>query len=151
MARIPDRPARHALPPVLGRVELRRPREPSAGGACRELKDIRRCTSGRPTGARHATTSATPRAIARSVVLVIRGELLKRYPNTIIYAQRPDGDDRRDAVSAGVVRRDRSRASRPNLPDPNIRFPLYKAEVEPDIHFIGFDLTLDEVTRRSRS
>jgi hypothetical protein len=26
-----------------------------------------------------------------------------------------------------------------------LRFPLYKARVAPDIHFVGFDLTLDDV------
>jgi hypothetical protein len=32
-----------------------------------------------------------------------------------------------------------------NVADPRIRYPLYKAFVAPDIYFIGFDLTLDEV------
>ena len=32
-----------------------------------------------------------------------------------------------------------------NPQDPRLRFPLYKARIDPDLHFIGFDLTLDEV------
>jgi hypothetical protein len=81
---------------------------------------------------------------ASQVVLVIRGALLKRYPNTFIYAQKA-------TWSAGpranrLVLADETGelfSSTPN--DPRLRFPLYKARIEPDIHLVGFDLTLDEV------
>jgi hypothetical protein len=77
------------------------------------------------------------------VVLLIRGNLLKRYPNTFIYAQK--------AVWSQVQRANRLVlsdetgelfASQPQ--STALRFPLYKARVAPDIYFIGFDLTLDE-------
>ena len=54
------------------------------------LKDIERSTSGSSTRS-SATSQATPGRHRRRVVLVVRGDLLKRYPNTIIYAQRAHG------------------------------------------------------------
>lgn len=85
------------------------------------------------------------------VVLVIRGELLKRYPTAVIYAHRAEwprvGDvptapiDRtrqRDLVEVAVADSDRP-------PPEKVRFPLYEAKVEPDIYFFGFDLTADAV------
>jgi hypothetical protein len=78
------------------------------------------------------------------VILVIRGDLLKRYPNTAIYAQQATWsiDPKRQnrlALSdeSGDLVKDAS--------DPRFRFPLYHAFVAPDIYFIGFDLTLEEV------
>jgi hypothetical protein len=70
-------------------------------------------------------------------VLVIRGELLKRYPNTIIFAQK--------AVSGGqgkdpVIDQDLTDVEFPV----DVKFPLYKADCSPDIKFFGFDLTIDE-------
>jgi hypothetical protein len=32
----------------------------------------------------------------------------------------------------------------PSAPDQNLREPLFKAEIHPDIHFLGFDLTAAE-------
>ena len=77
-------------------------------------------------------------------MLVIRGDLLKRYPNTFIYAQQATWGT--GARANRLVLSDETGelfASHPT--DPRLRFPLYKARVAPDIHFIGFDLTLDEV------
>ncbi len=80
------------------------------------------------------------------LVLVIRGELLKRYPNAAIYAHRADWER-----VGGVIDRTRPR----RLVDPgldvngvparaDVRLPLYRATVEPDIFFVGFDLTETE-------
>lgn len=80
-----------------------------------------------------------------NVVLVVRGELLKRYPNTVIYAQRakfplkPNGQ-----IDITATRQ---------LADPNgsvggqlnLQQPLFKAQILPDIYFIGFNLTAKEV------
>jgi hypothetical protein len=77
-------------------------------------------------------------------VLVIRGDLLKRYPNTFIYAQQARWGD---GVRANrlVLADETGTLFAANKKDPRLRFPLYRARVAPDIHFIGFDLTLDEV------
>ncbi|MEI9927564.1 MAG: hypothetical protein WDN44_07470 [Sphingomonas sp.] len=67
------------------------------------------------------------------LVLVVRGELLKKYPNTIISAQRAKWQ--LNAQHHPIKSRERQ------LDDayPPI-FPLYEARVEPDIYFFGFDL-----------
>ena len=66
----------------------------------------------------------------------------ERPTETNSFARSQDGShyqrvDSYDVVNNGqIVGRD---------PDPNIRFPQYKAYVGPDIHFIGFDLSVEEV------
>jgi hypothetical protein len=77
------------------------------------------------------------------VVLVIRGDLLKRYPNTFIYAQKAvwgTGERANRLVLADET--GEVFATTPN--DPRLRFPLYRARIAPDVHFVGFDLSLDE-------
>ncbi len=81
----------------------------------------------------------------RSVVLVIRGDLLKRYPNTIIYAQRARWGESADDQFQLLLWDETGEKSEADPQDSNLRFPLYKAKVGPDIHFTGFDLTLREV------
>ena len=78
------------------------------------------------------------------VVLVIRGELLKRYPNAVIYAQaaewarQPNGDidlaKERSLVALAAGEEE-------NPPRNKLRTPLYSCKLEPDIYFLGFDLT----------
>jgi hypothetical protein len=79
------------------------------------------------------------------VVLVIRGELLKRYPNAVIYAQRArwnfaDGqiDPTRERELVELTPEEEAAPPRAKL-----RMPLYEAKVEPDIYFLGFDLTAE--------
>jgi hypothetical protein len=81
----------------------------------------------------------------RSVVLVIRGDLLKRYPNTIVYAQRARWGEDPDTLLQLLLWDETGEKSEADPADPNLRFPIYKAKVGPDIHFTGFDLTLREV------
>ncbi len=76
------------------------------------------------------------------LVLTVRGDLLKKYPNTLIYAQKahlahdafgnPRPSD--DPVIAPV-------ASDADV-QREIKFPVFKASVEPDIRFFGFDLSV---------
>jgi hypothetical protein len=80
----------------------------------------------------------------KTVVLVIRGALLKRYPNTFIYAQKADWGTG-DRANRLVLSDETGELFASNPKDPRLRFPLYQARVDPDITFIGFDLTLDEV------
>jgi hypothetical protein len=80
------------------------------------------------------------------LVLVIRGELLKRYPTAVIYAHRaqwrpPDfpNDPVRERRLVGLT------AAEEDAPPPTkIRLPLYEAKVDPDIFFLGFALTEEE-------
>ncbi len=63
------------------------------------------------------------------LVLLIRGELLRRYPNSVIYAVR--------AVKTGT-QLDVSRKPEDE------RQPLFRGTLKPDVTFVGFDLTEDE-------
>ncbi|WP_433380550.1 hypothetical protein [Streptosporangium sp. CA-115845] len=67
------------------------------------------------------------------LVLVIRGELLKRYPNAVVYAHRA----RWPAPGQSGPRQLSS--------DPSaVRTPRYAAKIDPDITILGFDLTAEE-------
>lgn len=81
------------------------------------------------------------------VVLVIRGELLKKYPNAVIYAQKASWQEKPD----GTVDRTKERrlvtlsaTERDKPPRDKLKMPLYRAQVAPDIYFLGFDLTASE-------
>ena len=97
------------------------------------------------------------------VVLVIRGELLKRYPTAVIYAHRAcwrRQDDGTEADKAkhpcersGPIDNTKERrlallsaAEEANPPRSKVRTPLYEAKVDPDIYFLGFDLTVEDAT-----
>jgi hypothetical protein len=109
-----------------------------------DLKDIPPIHQWRPpqTLGSHNKRAAAGRAA--QVILVIRGDLLKRYPNTFIYAQQAQwGSGAR--ANRLVMSDEKGELFAAEKKDPRLRFPLYRAQVPPDIHFIGFDLTLDEV------
>lgn len=78
------------------------------------------------------------------LVLVIRGELLKKYPTAVIYAQKARWQENPD----GTVDRTKERrlieltaAELDKPPRTKLKTPLYKSQVAPDIYFFGFDLT----------
>jgi len=71
------------------------------------------------------------------LVLIIRGDLLKRYPNTLIYAVDAVPDSQGDPVPA--------LAEYTDAPEPRI-FPTFKATLPPDLTFFGFPF--DEVAAR---
>jgi hypothetical protein len=86
------------------------------------------------------------------VVLVIRGELLKKYPTAVIYAHKakwqmktnPDGtpgdtiDNTKERDLADIPE-----GLEDNPPRTLVKTPLYSAKIEPDIYFFGFDLTAE--------
>jgi hypothetical protein len=81
------------------------------------------------------------------VVLLIRGELLRRYPNTDIFAAKavaeegtgPDGEtDRIPALPGTHVTRDDASG------DADLKFPVFRGRLDPDVTFFGFDLSPDE-------
>ncbi len=69
-----------------------------------------------------------PDVPAKNVVLLIRGEILRRYPNTIIYAVKA----KRDANNKRV--RD----------DTDQRYPIYRGTLPDDMTFLGFNLSVDD-------
>ena len=79
------------------------------------------------------------------LVLAIRGELLKRYPNAVIYAQRAAWERTNGAIDASRPRELADPGTADPPPRSLVRTPLYRATVEPDIDFFGFDLTVPDV------
>jgi hypothetical protein len=83
------------------------------------------------------------------VVLVIRGELLKKYPNAVIYAHKAvwapksKDDPTFDKTQSRVLYKAEEGDKEKPLFDV-IRTPLYRAQVEPDITFLGFKLDIEE-------
>jgi hypothetical protein len=79
-------------------------------------------------------------------VLVIRGELLKKYPTAVVYAHHAQWEPTNDAPDLT-----QPRTLEPLLPGEEttpplgkVRMPLYEAKADPDIYFFGFDLTVPE-------
>jgi len=64
------------------------------------------------------------------LVLLIRGDLLRRYPGTVIYAVR--------AVKVNGQRT-------PSAAPADERYPVFRGTLEPDVTFVGFPLTAKEV------
>jgi hypothetical protein len=86
------------------------------------------------------------------VVLVIRGELLKKYPTAVVYAHKAawsplngEPDIRQPRSLSNAEEGDKEKPDREY-----VRTPLYSAKVDPDIYFFGFDLTTKEVRGESR-
>lgn len=94
-----------------------------------------------------ATPGEAPREEA---VLVIRGELLKKYPNAFVYAQRAkwqmkqeNGESIPDNTQPRLLADVEDYPA--NTPKREYqRYPIYEAQVKPDIYFFGFDLTVEE-------
>lgn len=65
--------------------------------------------------------------VAEPLVLVIRGDLLNRYPHTIIYLEKAEVVDGERRLSGKKL------------------YPIFDAKVEPDIFFLGFNLEKEDV------
>jgi hypothetical protein len=70
-----------------------------------------------------------------ALVLVIRGDLLKKYPNAVIYAARAEWDK-----TGGVYDPNKPRLLTPD----GEKYPMFGAKIDPDITFMGFDITATE-------
>ncbi|WP_405057101.1 hypothetical protein OG474_30740 [Kribbella sp. NBC_01505] len=80
------------------------------------------------------------------VVLVIRGELLRKYPNAVVYAHKAVTFREKDGTPVPAHERDLCTFRDPADPAPNeVQMPIYEALVQPDIYLLGFDLTEDQV------
>ncbi|SDC91501.1 hypothetical protein SAMN04488104_100953 [Algoriphagus faecimaris] len=69
------------------------------------------------------------------LVLLIKGDLLRKYPNTLVYAQK------------AVYQNDNSALPRQlsNYKNPqNVKWPVLSGTIEPDVHFFGFELSQEE-------
>ena len=127
------------------------------GGASEEeqrerLRDITRLHTWKPTDSLEDHDNREAHGDKEEeLVLVIRGELLKKYPNAIIYAHRAEwervGDQPTGAIDKSRPRRLRVLTAQEEVSELRryVKTPLYDAAVSPDIYFFGFDLTATEV------
>lgn len=90
------------------------------------------------------------------IVVLIKGELLRRYPQTIIYAVKADWLRQQNSATirrgpfkplagSGPGTGGWVREAADMTVETNIRLPLFRGEIGSDAHFLGFDLSLDEV------
>ncbi|SFS14089.1 hypothetical protein SAMN04487846_2845 [Microbacterium sp. cf046] len=63
-----------------------------------------------------------PRATGERFVMLIRSELLRRYPHAVVYAIRPGADG-----------------------GPQVADPIFTGAMEPDVRFYGFDIPADDI------
>jgi hypothetical protein len=78
---------------------------------------------------RPLTRTLVDQAGGRSnLVLLVRGELLRRYPNTVVLAIAASGP------------------GTPSTRDEDVERPIFSGYLEPDITFFGFDLEDDDLT-----
>jgi hypothetical protein len=76
-----------------------------------------------------------------NLVLLIRGELLRRYPGTIIYAVKAVVHEGRRELATDHPEMRFNPAERIE------RHPVFRGSLEPDVTFVGFDLTPAEVLK----
>ncbi len=74
---------------------------------------------------------------SEQTVLLMRGELLKRYPNTVIFAQKAIAGSNVDEPVIDLDLTAEEYATQ-------VKFPLYRAELPPDVKLFGFDLTIEQ-------
>jgi len=115
------------------------PGDPTGAALAEQLKDIPPINTW-PLGTALGNNTG-PSAPAATVVLVVRGELLKRYPNTIVFAGKTVLD-----TATGELHLDESATA-----EQTYKHPIFGATLGPDITFFGFDLTVDEALGKNPS
>jgi hypothetical protein len=102
--------------------------------AAKDIKPIHTWASQSRLG-RHNNRDAA--GDGEQTILLVRGDLLKRYPNTVIFAQKaiPGPNAREHLIDADLTAEEFAT---------QLLFPLYRAELPPDIKLFGFDLTIDQ-------
>lgn len=69
------------------------------------------------------------------LVLLIKGDLLRKYPNTLVYAQKAVYKNGNPALPRQLSDYD----------DPkNVMWPVIRGSIEPDVYFFGFELSQEE-------
>jgi hypothetical protein len=100
-----------------------------AGPPGQDLRDITAITDW-PAATSIGTHRGSPPPSGGYLVLLIRGQLLRRYPNTVVYAV-PGALDGTTAVADGGHR---------ILSGGAPLYPLFRGSIDPDITFLGFNL-----------
>jgi hypothetical protein len=81
-------------------------------------------------------------AQAQRTVLLIRSELLRRYPGAVIYASKAKYVKNTDGTF--VINPDGTRA-RDLLEPEEIEYPVFRGDIKPDIVFLGFEIPEEEL------
>lgn len=100
----------------------------------KDIKPIHTWSINSPLGSHN---NRDPSGDAEQAVFLLRGDLLKRYPNTVIFAQKAIAgrDSEESVVDLDLTAEEFAT---------QVRFPLYRAELPPDIKLFGFDLTIEQ-------
>jgi hypothetical protein len=79
------------------------------------------------------------------VVLTIRGELLKKYPNAVVYAHRAEWQMKNGKIDLQRERTLVQFTPAEDLAPPRskVKTPLYQARASEDVYLFGFDLTVE--------
>jgi hypothetical protein len=110
---------------VRGRIPV--PRTPAERERLKDVPEIHRWSGQNGLG-----SNMTGGSIEGRLVLLVRGELLRRFPTAVVYAARAEFE-----IVDGRVTRGR-------VPTAEERYPLFRGTLEPDVTFVGFDLEEDE-------
>lgn len=97
------------------------------------FKDIKQIHAWRKSNQLGKNSSRSPEPSTGQLVLLIRGELLRRYPNTDIYAAKAGPKDPQGKHTLPKQTEERR--------------PLFSGTLKPDVSFFGFNLTRDEALR----
>ena len=139
------------------------PDSPEAREARRDILPLHRWPIDSKLGSHGNSSLGSQRR--NELVLVIRGELLKRYPTAVVYAHRACWQRKDDGTVAdqakhpcarsGAIDNTKERRLAPLTaseesapPRTKVLTPMFEAKVDPDISFLGFDLTAAASTRR---
>lgn len=108
-----------------------RPGDPTGDALVERLRDIPPVHTW-PLGLGLGHHENRPDLVQDNVVLLVRGELLRRYPNTIIFA--------------GPAVLDGSQLELDESPQAEQRYltPIYSATLAPDLTFFGFNLSVED-------
>lgn len=124
---------------VVNRDESRTPAEVEE--ELRDVAPLHRWRSDTALGTHESRSLPTGAGAQARLVLVIKGRVLQRYPTTMIFAQKAVWET--DELGNEVRRLDETD------PSSHLREPVFKAEIEPDLTFLGFDLTASEAKGRA--
>jgi hypothetical protein len=94
----------------------------------------------------HGNTGG-PGSTEEPIVVVIRGDLLRKYPNTEIFMAKADWENK-EAGSHKLVL-DVMNQSQWTIDSADLRRPLFSARIDPDYSFLGFNLGISEVKGNS--
>jgi hypothetical protein len=81
------------------------------------------------------THSGRSAVVADNLVLAIRGDFLRKFPNAVIYAVKAKFQDNDAGTGLDYVKA--------RIEDDSVlpKFPIFSAKIDPDITFLGFDIT----------